>query len=872
MVTEHRKSAAWRLKLTALQLSAFALIAGAVCMYGAQAWAAGSPIPVCIRLDGRASALETLAAREVQRYLYLRTGRLVPIRVGPWNGDAVVVACRDRELGQAIARWAGCLGHVRSLRPGEFLAWTAAHGRKTQILLCGGDDVGTLYAAYRFAEALGVRFALDGDIIPDAPPSSMLPQIHEVGKPLFALRGIQPFHDFPEGPDWWNVEDYKAIETQMVKLRMNFIGLHTYPEPIAEPTVWIGISQDVRPNGDVQFAYTASYQNTLRGDWGYTSKPTGSFLFGAAQLFDRDAFGAEVMRGLCPKPATPSACCELFNRTGGMLRGAFQWAHRFAIRTCVGTETPLTIPTAVKAHLSALGLHPDDRQCLRQVYEGMFRRIMASAPVDYYWFWTPEGWTWEGAKPAQVAATQRDLEEAIAAAHSVKAPFRLATCGWVLGPPDDPAAFDRWLPKSVAMSCINRNVGNTPVDPAFARIHGREKWAIPWLEDDPGLTAPQLWVGRMRKDAADALTYGCTGLMGIHWRTRVIGPNVMALARAAWTQSPWSGQIGASARYAPSGDFWLDWARAEFGADVAPELAAIFTHLDGAMPRPVNWINGPGGLAPDDTPWEQVAPRYAFIDRMEQLQGKIRGPRYRERFAYWLNTFKYTRAVARLACVWAQLNRALATAEKQAEPAQRLRVAQTEALPLRIELVHAVRDVYHYLLQVVGTTGELGTVANWEQHILPTVLDQTGERLKKMLGSDLPAEAQPDQRYRGAPRVFVLTRRSVVQAGEPLDLRVIALSSRGPAQGALLWRPLGRGLYHSVHLLPVARGVFRAVLPPKATQQSLEYYVRVSVPTQQQPVCYPAGAPRVTETVVVMPGGGARPAMRRVQGRAGHKS
>ena len=54
------------------------------------------------------------------------------------------------------------------------------------------------------------------------------------------------------------------------------------------------------------------------------------------------------------------------------------------------------------------------------------------------------------------------------------------------------------------------------------------------MEDDPGLTMPQLWAGRMRRDAADSLAYGCTGLMGIHWRTRILGPNVSALAQAAW--------------------------------------------------------------------------------------------------------------------------------------------------------------------------------------------------------------------------------------------------------------------------------------------------------------------------------------------------
>ena len=48
----------------------------------------------------------------------------------------------------------------------------------------------------------------------------------------------------------------------------------------------------------------------------------------------------------------------------------------------------------------------------------------------------------------------------------------------------------------------------------------------------------------MRRDAADALAYGCTGLLGIHWRTRILGPNVSALAKAAWDQKPWNPYLG----------------------------------------------------------------------------------------------------------------------------------------------------------------------------------------------------------------------------------------------------------------------------------------------------------------------------------------
>ena len=186
-----------------------------------------------------------------------------------------------------------------------------------------------------------------------------------------------------------------------------------------------------------------------------------------------------------------------------------------------------------------MGKNPADPAVVQELYEGMFRRAADTTPIDYYWFWTPEGWTWSGNTDEQMQATLSDFQAALAAKEKTGAQFELATCGWVLGPLNDRAFFDNSLPKTMPMSCINRGVGSVPVDRAFARVTGRPLWAIPWMEDDPALTSPQLWVGRMRCDAADALRYGCTGLLGIHWRTRILGPNIAALAHAAWDQKSW---------------------------------------------------------------------------------------------------------------------------------------------------------------------------------------------------------------------------------------------------------------------------------------------------------------------------------------------
>lgn len=944
---------------------------------GASADAAAPPAagPVIVAAEG-ASYAELLAAKEVRRYLYLRTGTLAQASLlaptaspAPDWTEMIVLATKVRPLIGA-ATDAATATAVNGLGPQEYLLKTLETGGRRVLLIAGGDGPGTLYGAYRFAEHLGVRFYLHGDVIPDAKRSAEIPKLDERAKPLFDMRGIQPFHDFPEGPDWWNVDDYKAIISQLPKLRMNFIGLHTYPEggPNAEPTVWIGPADEIGDAGKVKASYPSSYQNTLRGNWGYKPKKTSDFSLGAAELFDRDAFAADVMDDSCPQPQAPQACNDVFNRTGDMLRAAFQHAHLLGVKTCVGTETPLTVPKALRERLKAAGKDAKDPKVVAELYEGIFRRIAAAYPLDYYWLWTPEGWTWGGAKPEQIKATMDDLATAVAAAKAAGAPFKLATCGWVLGPQSDRALFDNVLPKDMATSCINRQVGKDFVEPGFAKVTGRPKWAIPWMEDDPNLSAPQLWVGRMRKDAADALRYGCTGLMGIHWRTRILGPNVSALAHAAWDQAGWNteppvppappepakkeGPDGGNAapfpnnaiagtddptlyqtvrydvsayhfalpngkytvvlkfcephykeagkrvfgvklqgkpviagldifakvgqnkaldytypdvevtngwldidfvhevefpsiaalsiegpgdkkkvncggpaykdyqadwpaapagpaknRFLPTADFYRDWAAAEFGPEIAETAAKIFETIDGRLPEPSTWTDGPGGLQPNKRPWEEMVKVYSFVTDFERLRPWVKGAGHRERFDYWLFNFHYMLATEHLKCLWAK-------GDKEA-------------------MKEALGEVYECLLPIVSTPGELGTVANWEQHILPTL------------------KLELDKAYRGPMRVIVPTVRTAVGQGETLNLKVIILAPKPPKEAAVHFRPLGVGAYTKAPLTHVARGVYSVKIAPPVNTD-FEYYVEAT-PEAGNAIRWPATAPAMCQTVIVAP-------------------
>jgi len=990
--------------------------------------AAPAGAPVVVYPEG-ACARVTLAAREVRRYAYLRTGVLLPLEAAgslPVGKPFIAVGVLDAALLRGVVPNA-----TLSSRHAYLLKSVVREGREG-LVIAGADPAGTLYGAYRFAEHLGVRFYLHGDTIPDGLTSLELKGYDETHAPLFELRGIQPFHDFPEGPDWWNVGDYKAILAQLPKMGMNFFGLHTYPEGGVgpEPTVWIGAAEDIGPDGRVLFSSQARHFTTHNGNWGYDFMDTGDYTCGAGQMYDRDDYGAEYTRGMSPWPETPEDRNELFNRMGALLQEAFSFAHRLDIRTCVGTETPLIIPEMVRKRLEARGKDPKDPAVVQQVYEGLFRRIMQAYPLDFYWFWTPEGWTWSGTTQEQIDTTLADLRAAIAAAEAVEAPFALATCGWVLGPPQDPALFDRVLPKTMAVSCINRSVGFDPVEPGFAHVEGRPQWAIPWLEDDPAMIIPQLWAGRMRRDAADALKYGCTGLMGIHWRTRILGPNVSALAQAAWDQSRWGtvkaepapadlpegpeggnvahfgspmdgteqdtlyqsvrynmkayrlavpngtyrvtlqfvephyGQAnkrvfgvavqentvvdsldvfatagknravdqrfdgirvtdgvlvidfryqvefpciaaiavkgtaeaanqsdarpfsrkincggeayqdyeadlpptgpGGAPRDLPVDDFYLDWAQSQFGAEAASSIAALFVALDGdpkepkvggrkaALPRPADWVDGPGGIRPSTRRWARVQAEYAFVEAMEGLRLQVRGAGNLERFDYWLNTFRYLRALDRLTCTWTRFNKAFAKVKQETDTEKRVELAREQVLPIRRKMVLEADEVTRYLLATVSTTGGMGNMTNWQQHGMAAAIHKPGQELAGLLGEALSPDALPSVAYRGAPRLFLPTVRGCLVSGERLELRAIVLGS-APREVAVYWRHLGDEELIKTPLVHVSRGVYAVTLPAAATEGDLEYHVRADTGSGA-PLYFPATAPERNQTVVIMPG------------------
>ncbi|HVN58190.1 MAG TPA: hypothetical protein VMT63_07840 [Bacteroidales bacterium] len=806
---------------------------------------------VVIILPEKPGARATLAAKELRKYIYLRTGTLPEIGKKEDHASTLVILKVDPAFADE-----------------EFSLKTATGNTGKNLIITGGSDKALLYGAYEYAEMTGIRFNLDGDVIPDEKIQFCLPDISVRRKPAFITRGILPFHDFPEGPDWWDECEYRSIICQLSKMKMNFIGFHTYPwrgefngeghKP--EPLVWIGKEDQFNADGSVKKAYPVLHFVTSDSTWGYRTAKTSEFLCGASQIFEDDYFGTGYMKNISFWPHTDAENLRIFNESGKLFSSAFSLAHEVGVKVCVGTETPLVIPDPLLKNYRGGELSDNE---VKDLYKGIFTRITKTYPLDYYWLWTPEYWTWGTVPDKAVAGTIKDLQLAYSALNELGKPFLLATCGWVLGPPKDRTQFDKALPSDVPFSCINRGVGYTPVEKGFEGIHSRPKWSIPWMEDDPGLLVTQLWVGRIRKDALDSKKYGCDGLIGIHWRTRTIGPNLEALARAPWEIDKYSDRAGS--RDLQVTDFYSNWVKSEFGvADTA--LVNIFSFIDSrgsemkegykgdSYLNAADWIRGPGSLMTNRSLGElkERIGRYGFLDRMNEYMQRIKGAGNLKRFGYWFSVLSFNKAALEAAFTQARLDTVMKKIKAISGIGERREAIESEALPLRIELAQRWERMDSLLLSFVSTTGEMGTIANLEMHNIRKdgYLKGYDEYLSATLGKKLPDAVNPSREYRGRTRIIVTSGVPVINKGDELRFRVRILSESKNLTGKIYYRNLGGKEYLAAELARISRNVFEVRLPPSVVSDDIEYYIEVNDSSVTE--SYPATAGMINNTVVVL--------------------
>ena len=719
------------------------------------------------------------------------------------------------------------------------------------VFLESGSMHGCLYAVYDFLEQLGMRFYIQEDVFPSKEQEKKIWELNldYSKKPLFEVRGLLPFHDFPEGPDWWEKENYNHVMMQMTKMKGNFLGYHTYPEKekepdkmTAEPLVWIGWPEHVGEKGQVTSAYPAQHFRTEGDSWGYHRGKTSEYPFGLGRFFDTEDMTVSYMKN-GPKETyqenllasrtedtetTLEKYQEIFQKSGQFFSKVFQNAHRLGIQNCIGTETPLTVPQALKNQ--AEEKNTDSREDKKSFYRGMFQRIKQLYPLDYYWMWTPEDWTWKGNTPQDTEQTIEDVTCALQVKQELGAEFELAMCGWTLGPQEDRAKFDQLLPKEMPFSCINRHLGFDPVDESFQRVKGRPKWAAPWLEDDPALQVPQLWVKRIRKDASDAKKYGCDGLIGIHWRTETIGMNIRALIDAAWDQSGWkSGKNpekteeqptvreeqddrleGVEAyvpeavtqdRILPADDFYQDFGLHYFGLE---KLGTLLCEQDSHLPRPCRWEDGPGNIYQNELPVSYVEQQYAFVEEWKKAGESIDDADAKERWEIWLARFLFLRNCARLGCH-------LAAFEKLEKPEELQQEAET--------ITEIAGGMTADFCNSICSKGDMGNLAALAQRNLIPFQKKIDAKLRAAGCRRVEWNRMQEEKIK--KRCVSLSDPGYLKQKDIWNVEI--LSMRGSKEASLWWHPLHGGELREIKLTRSSDFVFRGEIPAETFGESFVY-------------------------------------------------
>jgi hypothetical protein len=817
----------------------------------------------------------SIAVKEVRRYIYLRTGDKLPLKESvsiPEKGDLILIADDDNKMVESLG---DSLGH--NTHPGGFIIKTVKENSRQILVITGSDSISTLYGAYRFAEHLGIGFGLSRDAIPDKQITLDISGFDEMGGPLLKTRGILPFHDFPEGPDLWNTDDYMAVISQLVKLGMNFIGLHTYPRWSTtmdkdgnvpqgpEPTTWVGLQQDINADGTVKWSYPAYYAHTHRPDriWGFAELDTDRFHAGASQLFESNGYGSDVIGEVMPADVQSSN--EVFDRTGRMFRTAFTHARNLGVSTAIGTELPLGLepkgpevdydwirgmPLALTERLTSLGKDPEDPSTIKAVYKGIFERIKRTHPLDYYWLWSWEVWSRHGVSDEQTGTFKREMKLAYEALQAVDAPFQLALAGWIIGTADEPAEFDDVLPPQVPI------FGLWDEAQGFEELSARRiKWPATWLEEDWGLAQPQMEAHRVYADARAALEKKCDGLIAKHWRTRILGANIGAMKDLLWAYGPTGRPL--ERKLPPNRNKWLDefyrdWANRQFGPEAGPSIAELFAELEkkgrsgsGALQPVLGWDsdqedsnNGaPGAIMSTRRPWTSERSKYGFVARLEGLRPNVSGVGNLERFDYWLSAFRCLRIMGEYATVRHRF-------EEAAEDED-----WTEALAHRRTMARLWEDLMTVQIQKVSNSSDLGEIINLEilnWHQLVEL--KWDEQMKDGLGTEIPDDANPTMRYSGSPLMAVDAERSMLYADEPLCLKVRVMGN--PDSVRIHRRSLGEGEYESQTLAHVARGVYALTLPPQP--RDFEYYLEAQMPGEK--IVHPVTAPNLNQTVIVVRG------------------
>jgi hypothetical protein len=748
----------------------------------------------------------------------------------------------------------------------EIVNGSESPGLKVQ--LAGASAHALTYATFDFLERQGIFFGLDGPVYPlDTEGTLRVPPPGRSWKaqPRFRVRGLLPWPDFLNCVTVYNREDWRAYLEAMARMRFNTLGVHVY----SSGKEWTEsfLSFEYGPTGHWAFTDT-----TATNRWGCLPERTERFGMGSADFYAGEVFGSEA--------TTLSRSCWEDELNAQKLWGqAFRYAQRLGIRTGVGFE-PYSLPDEIVRAVPPQALfanpHPKlpappvdpESMAAKNILEARLGRLLDVYPeIDYVWLWEDEDSNW-ASRNARVPLSVTPFLQAHSFLRRHAPRKRMVISGWG-GVVRHFAYFHEHLPDDVIFSALNDSVGWDPVSEEFGKLGSRERWPIPWLEDDPGMWLPQLHVYRFQRDMDFAAQYGCQGVFGIHWRTRIMNANAGYLERYAWEAS-----------LRPQ-EYYQSFASALARPPRAAKLAQILNEADRDRQLLSSWdgqiVNGHHEIHEytgdyDEAfqywngyePSQQIKASQSHVAaELRKLTDEAASPAEYERLNYWTRHVEFLVPYSDSWSLAFHLYTVLESADKlkkAGKAGEAKAIVQNEGVPLWLKMAPKVREAILHFQGIVSTRGDIGTLASMHNKYERLALFRLPASIQEFL-LDLPLKVQHSAQqalqsnYEARPRVFIPTRPTVLSAGERVRILAVAIGGDEVALPELFLRHSRAEGWSTVAMARFGRRTFVAELQASDTKkQFLDYYVRARFTASGRTMenFAPLEAPRRFYTVTIL--------------------
>lgn len=696
------------------------------------------------------------------------------------------------------------------------------------VILRGASERGLLCGVFEFLERQGAVFGIDGESYPPEPARELVVPANGQGwtsTPRFAVRGLLPWPDFLNCISVYNEEDFRAYFEAMLRMRMNTFGMHVY----TQTAQWAESYLSFEYAGAGHLAYL---DNTASNRWGYLPERTSRYGMGSSQYFDGEVFGSDATR-LGRNP------WEIAENTQKLLKNALSYAKKLGIRTGVGFE-PYQIPDEIYRALPPEARFEDTKArprfdpssyTGRKLFEARLDQLLNAYPeVDHVWLWEDEAANWDSRKEGvPLPATAFKVTYDYMRRHAPKK--RLIVSGWG-GVARNFTQLHKVLPEEIVFACLSDTLGWDPVHEVFGQLGARERWPIPWLEDDPSMWLAQFHVNRFKRDVDLADQYGCQGMLGIHWRHRIVDPTATFFARAMWDKSytP-EAHYSAYAKSQASGERARKYAQILSGADRDQTL--LRTGSDQVKDGHIVQTEFTGDYSEAFEYWSaskvsdkvrasqlQVASELRALtdaapavekDRMEHVT------RHVEFMAHYAEAWILAQALHEV------LKRAVSL-RKNKQVAEAKALVEKEGVPLWLKLAPEVRQAILRFHGAVATRNDVGTLASMQNKFVRIALDRLPLSMAEFLDEMPEAVTQAVKNAREddmetPARLIVPVRPTMLAKGEKVRILAIvpgaavvrAVTLRLRSAGSTSWvespfKLLGRKSWEAWLVLPASPG------------------------------------------------------------------